>query len=78
MARQRINTVAICSSENYEQSRKLHIAMLERNHRKLNRMIIEEKIVITKKAYVKCFGSYVAIPENEIQEYERITKVYWL
>lgn len=78
MARYRVNAVAICSSHNYRQSRKLHKNMLERNHAKVMMMIASGEITIEKKPYVKAFGNFIAVPVKEVQAFERITEVFWI
>ena len=57
MARKRINTTAICSSENYESSKRAHRLMLERNHKEHEAlfMSISSTVVITPKSDLEVF-----------------------
>jgi hypothetical protein len=63
--RKRINATAICSSYNYEYSRKAHRLMLELNHEEHQDFFIEvqQRVVIVDrpKVYtqVKIFGKWV-------------------
>lgn len=58
MARYKVNPNAVCSSENYKQSKKLHMDMLKRNHEVFMEMVIKGEIVIKKQAYIKVFGKW--------------------
>lgn len=55
--RKRINTTAICSSENYESSKRAHRMMLERNHKEHEAlfMSISKDITITPKSDLELF-----------------------
>lgn len=44
--RKRINRAAVCSSENYSTSKKLHLSMLEEKHSHFKSMIVNGEIVI--------------------------------
>lgn len=44
--RKRINRAAVCSSENYSTSKKLHLNMLEEKHSHFKSMTINGEIVI--------------------------------
>ena len=77
MARYRINPNVICSSENYRQSKKLHMDMLERNHKVFMEMVIKGEIVIKKQAYIKVFGNLMAITPSEAVRLEKIMTIIW-
>ena len=77
MARRRVNPNAICSSENYKQSKKLHMDMLERNHKVFMEMVIKGEIVIKKQAYIKVFGNLMAITPSEAVRLEKIMTIIW-
>lgn len=77
MARYRINPNAICSSENYRQSKKLHMDMLKRNHKVFMEMVIKEEVVIKKQAYIKVFGNLVAINPSEVTRFEKEMTIIW-
>ena len=77
MARHKINSNAICSSENYKQSKKLHMDMLKRNHKVFMEMIIKEEIVIKKQAYIKVFGNLIAITPSEVTRFEKKMTIIW-
>lgn len=44
--RKRINRAAVCSSENYSTSKKIHLSMLEEKHSHFKSMTINGEIVI--------------------------------
>ena len=71
MVRHKINSNAICSSENYRQSKKLHMDMLERNHKVFTEMVIKGEIIIKKQAYIKVFGNLIAITPSEVARFEK-------
>ena len=77
MARHRINTNAICSSENYKQSRKLHMDMLKRNHEVFMQMVSKEEIVIKRQAYIKVFDKLMAITPSEVTRFEKEMTIIW-
>lgn len=77
MARYRVNPNAICSSKNYEQSKKLHMDMLKKNHKVFMEMVIKGEIVIKKQAYVKVFGNLMAITPSETARLEKIMTIIW-
>ena len=77
MARYRVNPNAICSSKNYEQSKKLHMDMLKKNHKVFMEMVIKGEIVIKKQAYVKVFGNLMAITPSEVARLEKIMTIIW-
>ena len=77
MARYKINSNAICSSKNYKQSKKLHMDMLERNHKVFMEMVIKGEIVIKKQAYIKVFGNLMAITPSEVERFEKEMTIIW-
>ena len=77
MARRRVNPNAICSSENYKQSKKLHMDMLKRNHKVFMEMVIKEEIVIKRQAYIRVFGKLVAITPSEVTRFEKEMTIIW-
>lgn len=77
MARYRINPNAICSSKNYEQSKKLHMNMLKENHKAFMEMVMKEEIVVKRQAYIKVFGNLVAITPSEVVKFEREMTIIW-
>lgn len=77
MARHRINPNAVCSSKNYEQSKKLHMDMLKRNHKVFMEMVIKGEIVIKKQAYIKVFGKLMAITPSEVTRIEKEMPIIW-
>lgn len=77
MARHKINSNAICSSENYKQSKKLHMDMLKRNHKVFMEMVIKEEIVIKRQAYIKVFGNLIAITPSEVTRFEKEMTIIW-
>ena len=77
MARYRVNPNAICSSENYKQSKKLHMDMLKRNHEVFMEMVIKGEIVIKKQAYIKVFGNLMAITPSEAERFEKEITIIW-
>ena len=77
MARYRVNSNAVCSSKNYKQSKKLHMDMLERNHKIFTEMVIKGEIVIKKQAYIKVFGNLMAITPSEVERFEKEMTIIW-
>ena len=77
MARHKINSNAICSSENYKQSKKLHMDMLKRNHKVFMEMVIKKEIVIKRQAYIKVFGNLIAITPEEVTRFEKEMTIIW-
>ena len=78
MARHRLNPNAICSSKNYEQSKKLHMDMLKKNHKVFMEMVIKEEIVIKRQAYIKVFGNLMAITPSEAARLEKTMTIIWI
>lgn len=77
MARKRFNTSRLCSSENYEISRRTHKQELVMAHSQLQQMLIKEEIVVKKTAYIKVFGKFVPLTSVEIPLYEGKTEIIW-
>lgn len=77
MARYRVNPNAICSSENYKQSKKLHMDMLKRNHEVFMEMVIKGEIVVKKQAYIRVFGNLMAITPSEVTRFEKEMTIIW-
>ena len=77
MARYKINPNAICSSENYKQSKKLHMDMLKRDHKVFMEMVMKEEIVIKRQAYIKVFGNLIAITPSEVARFEEEMTIIW-
>ena len=77
MVRYRVNSNAICSSKNYEQSKKLHMDMLKRNHKVFTEGVIKEEIVIKRQAYIKVFGNLMAITPSEVERFEKEMTIIW-
>lgn len=77
MARRRVNPNAICSSENYKQSKKLHMDMLKRNHKVFMEMVMKEEIVIKRQAYIRVFGNLIAITPSEVTRFEKEMTIIW-
>lgn len=66
--RKRINTKAICSSDNYRASKRVHKAMLERNHQAFTAMVVSGEIVIEEKE--------IATPKAEINPKSIRVKIF--
>lgn len=62
--RKRINRNSLCSSENYEVSRKIHIEYVREFHEE-HIVEIEKYILEEKRYYVSVFGKLVEISETE-------------
>ena len=77
MARYKVNPNAICSSENYKQSKKLHMDMLKRNHKAFMEMVLKGEIVVKRQAHVKVFGNLVAITPSEVTRFEKEITIIW-
>ena len=62
--RKKINRTAICSSDNYELSKKVHKEYLREIHENFN---IE---ITVKIPYIKCFGNLLQITIEETKHIE--------
>ena len=73
----RFNRYRICSSENYELSRKAYLLFsIEQHYRNIS--IIEEIITsLPKQAYVRIFGNLVPISSEEVIRYEKVTTIIY-
>lgn len=73
--RQRFNSSRICSSNNYEESRKAYFNDLKRNH-----IIVESTTTIKitkKKPYTWVFGRLVELPETlSIEVKDSVNVIY--
>jgi hypothetical protein len=69
-----INACFICSSENYEQHHKSHIASLQLNH-ELNKEVFEKA---EKIPYTPCFDKLIEVPRDKVKEFKEqgITILY--
>lgn len=74
MARKRFNRVAICSSSNYEVSKKAHINFIREEHSKSNLAL--NIVSKTKKAYTKCFGKLIPLSKIEASRYDSLNIIY--
>lgn len=61
--RKKINPKALCSSENYRESKKVHNDFLKREHEIFITLDIE--VTKVKKPYIICFGKYCQVTEKE-------------
>lgn len=74
--RKRFNTCAICSSFNYEASRKAHRLMLEINHAENMDFFLEvqQRVVISNKpkvyTEVKIFGKWTSLDGRDAKSFE--------
>lgn len=84
--RKRINRAAVCSSENYSTSKKLHLSMLEEKHSHFKSMTINGEIVIDvpvlkgemitpKFKTIRVFGKNMRV---SIEEYNTYCKEFGL
>lgn len=69
--RKRINRAAVCSSDNYELSKKIHRQYLKELHESFS---IE---ITVKVPYVRCFGNLIEITNEEANNLNP-TLVIWL
>lgn len=84
--RKRVNRAAVCSSENYSTSKKLHLSMLEEKHSHFKSMTINGEIVIDvpvlkgemitpKFKTIRVFGKNMRV---SIEEYNTYCKEFGL
>lgn len=82
MARKRFNANRICSSDNYEQSRKVHFRTLEENHRnneslfKSINISIKIDIKVIQAPYVMVFGQLISITREEAVKIAKELVIY--
>ncbi len=77
MARKRINLNAVCSSENYKSSKKLHNDYVRDWHNQHTEEIeiITRSIVIKRRYFVSVFGELVEVTETEARMLEKSVKI---
>lgn len=75
--RKRINPNALCSSYNYECSRRIHREYIRRFHSEniLEIESITESIKIEEKYFVSCFGKLVEVTKVEATKVEQSIKI---
>lgn len=75
--RKRINPNAICSSDNYEESRKIHRKYVERYCKEHQEEFIRltQEIKIETKYYASCFGRLIEVTKSEALKIEKSIKV---
>lgn len=69
--RKRFNPNTICSSSNYEQSKKVHKRFIARVHEENIEVISTIKVTTRNRYYVRCFGKLVEITKEEAVELKR-------
>lgn len=76
--RKRFNRTAICSSSNYEASRRSHLELLRENHENNREVfaVISCKVHITKQAYISCFGKLIPISREDILIHGTLNIIY--
>lgn len=76
--RKRIKLNAICSSENYRISKRIHIQFIKNEHIRNIEMLSEINACIPNKkiAYTKIFGVEYRLTESEIEKYPTL-KIYY-
>lgn len=77
--RKRFNTRAVCSSDNYQESKKAHLAMLNVKHSNFNFIAVSDttsveptaKLVTFKPKYktIKVFGKKIRVTTEEYNNY---------
>lgn len=74
--RQHFNPNRICSSENYETSRKVHRDFIRRQHEQ-NIIEIREitESITVQRCFVSCFGKPIEITEIEALRIEQSVKI---
>lgn len=75
--RKKFNSARICSSDNYEASRRVYMEYLRRFHNENSVEIrqITESITVKKRCYVSCFGQLIEITEVEATRIENSVKI---
>lgn len=68
----------LCSSDNYELSKKKYIDNLREEHYKNVEIIheISKKIIVKKKAYVRCFDKLYEVSEEEARTLTTCTIIW--
>lgn len=78
MTRKRFNRAAICSSSNYEASRKSHRDYIREQHI-INAPvvnIITTEVVVKRQAYINVFGKLMPISESEVLQHKTLNIIY--
>lgn len=78
MARKRFNRAAVCSSLNYEASRKSHRNYIIEQH-VINAPIVNiitTEIVVKRQAYISVFGKLMPISESEVLQHKTLNIIY--
>lgn len=78
MPRKRFNRAAICSSSNYEASKKSHRDYIREQH-VINAPIVEiitTEVVGKKQAFINVFGKLIPISEAEILQHKTLNIIY--
>lgn len=78
MTRKRFNRVAICSSSNYEASKKSHRDYIREQHI-INAPVVDiitTEVVVKRQAFISIFGTLVPISEAEILQHKTLNIIY--
>ena len=74
--RKRINRAAVCSSENYSTSKRLHLSMLEEKHSHFKSMtikgdvpVLKGDVVTSKFKTIRVFGKNMRVTIDEYNTY---------
>ena len=78
--RKRVNRAAVCSSDNYSTSKRLHLSMLEEKHSHFNSMTVNGEIAIdvpvlkgdvvtSKFKTIRVFGKNMKVTIDEYNTY---------
>lgn len=69
----------LCSSDNYELSRRVHKCFIIREHRRnISEIEIITKIIpTTKRAFVKCFEELIPITLEEANRIQTTINIIW-
>ena len=72
----RIKSNRICSSHNYEESRKIYARSLERWHKENEKEveIISASISVKRTKYISVFGKLVPVTEQELELHNTLIK----
>lgn len=78
MARKRFNRAAVCSSSNYESSKKAHREFIKEQHIVNAEVltIVSTEVVIKKQAFISVFGKLIPISEQEIVQHKTLNIIY--
>lgn len=76
--RKRFNRKAVCSSSNYETSRRSHLELLRENHENNHGVfsMISYEVKVTKHAYISCFGKLIPISDDEVVLHDTLNIIY--